>query len=351
MNFASDNTGPAHPDVIAAITAANEGYAMPYGADDAMARVRQSIRDLFEAPEAAVYLVSTGTAANALALSVMVQPWQSIFCHRIAHIEEDECGAPEFYANGAKLALVEGEGGKMTPDGLAQTIAHTGDKGVHGMQRGPVSLTNITEVGTAYSLSEIKALSDVAKSYDLPVHLDGARFANACAALGCRPADMTWKAGVDAVSFGGTKNGCMGVEAVILFDPKKAWEFELRRKRGAHLWSKHRFLSAQMEAYTLDDLWLRLAQSANARMAELRAGLAQIEGVHIAHEPAGNMLFAHLPRAAHKRAFAAGAQYYLFPFNATLEGPEDELILCRLVTDWSCSQSKVQALLDCFKAG
>ena len=351
MNFASDNTGPAHPDVIAAITAANEGYAMPYGADDAMARVRQSIRDLFEASEAAVYLVSTGTAANALALSVMVQPWQSIFCHRIAHIEEDECGAPEFYANGAKLALVEGAGGKMTPDGLAQTIAHTGDKGVHGMQRGPVSVTNITEVGTTYSLSEIKALSDVAKSYDLPVHLDGARFANACAALGCRPADMTWKAGVDAVSFGGTKNGCMGVEAVILFNPQKAWEFELRRKRGAHLWSKHRFLSAQMEAYTRDDLWLRLAQSANARMAELRAGLAQIEGVHIAHEPAGNMLFAHLPRAAHKRAFAAGAQYYLFPFNATLEGPEDELILCRLVTDWSCLQSKVQALLDCFKAG
>ncbi len=344
MIFASDNTGPAHPKVMEAVMRANEGYAMPYGNDPIMPDVTAKLRALFEAPEASVHLVSTGTAANSLALACLANPWDAIFCHRVAHVEMDECGAPEFYSNGAKLTLVDGEDAKMTPEGLRAAILQTGDKGVHGVQRGPVTITNITEVGTAYSLAEIKALTDVAKEFGLKTHLDGARFANACAALGCTPAEMTWKAGIDAVSFGGTKNGCMAVEAVIFFDPAQSWEMELRRKRGAHLWSKHKYMSAQMDAYVTDGLWLELAQDANAHCATLAEAIRALPGAKLAHEPAGNMIFAELPRAAHRRAMEAGAQYYLFPFSATLEGPDDELILCRLVTDWSCSKDSVDQI-------
>ncbi len=276
MMFASDNMGPAAPEIIDAIARANEGHHMPYGNDPVTPEVVEAVRALFEAPEAAVHLVATGTAANALALATLANPWDGIFMHRVAHAEEDECGAPEFYTGGAKMVLVDGEKGKMTPEGLKAAIARTGDKGVHGVQRGPVTITNITEVGSLYTLDEIRALTDVAKSYGLKTHLDGARMANACAALGCTPAEMTWKAGIDAVSFGGTKNGCLGVEAVIFFDPAQARETELRRKRGGHLFSKHRFLSAQMQAYVADGLWLRLAEQANARCAELALSLIHI---------------------------------------------------------------------------
>ena len=344
MIFASDNTGPAHPKVMEAVMRANEGYAMPYGNDPIMPDVTAKLRALFEAPEASVHLVSTGTAANSLALACLANPWDAIFCHRVAHVEMDECGAPEFYSNGAKLTLVDGEDAKMTPEGLRSAIEQTGDKGVHGVQRGPVTITNITEVGTVYSLAEIKALTDVAKEFGLKTHLDGARFANACAALGCTPAEMTWKAGIDAVSFGGTKNGCMAVEAVIFFDPAQSWEMELRRKRGAHLWSKHKYMSAQMDAYVTDGLWLKLAQDANDHCARLTDAIRALPGASLAHEPAGNMIFAELPRAAHRRAMEAGAQYYLFPFSATLEGPDDEPVLCRLVTDWSCSSDSVDQI-------
>ena len=349
MMFASDNMGPAAPEIIDAIARANEGHHMPYGNDPVTPEVVEAVRALFEAPEAAVHLVATGTAANALALATLANPWDGIFMHRVAHAEEDECGAPEFYTGGAKMVLVDGEKGKMTPEGLKAAIARTGDKGVHGVQRGPVTITNITEVGSLYTLDEIRALTDVAKSYGLKTHLDGARMANACAALGCTPAEMTWKAGIDAVSFGGTKNGCLGVEAVIFFDPAQARETELRRKRGGHLFSKHRFLSAQMQAYVADGLWLRLAEQANARCAELAEGITALPGARIEAEPQGNMIFAHLPRGAHKRAMEAGAKYYLFPFDVSLDGPEDELIRCRFVCDWSCTPQSVQDLLGHFR--
>ena len=345
MNFASDNAGPMHPDVLAAITRANDGHEMPYGADTIMERVRDTLRTTFEAPEAATYLVSTGTAANALALACYAQPWDAIFAHRIAHVEEDECGAPEFYSNGAKMTLIDGENGKLTPDALRAAIMATGDKGVHGVQRGPVTITQATEIGTIYSLAEIKALTDVAHEFGLATHLDGARFANACAALDCTAAEMTWKAGIDAVSFGGTKNGCAAVEAVILFDPDKAWEFELRRKRGAHLFSKHRYLSAQMEAYLQGDLWRDLATKSNAACARLIKGLRQIGGAKIEGDPQVNMVFAHLPRAAHRRAMQAGAQYYLFPFDTDLDGPDDDPIRARFVCDWTKTGAEIDALL------
>lgn len=345
MNFASDNAGPMHPSVLEAIVNANTGYEMPYGNDRIMGRVREMIRSTFEAPEATVYLVSTGTTANALALATYTNPWDTIFAHRIAHVEVDECGAPEFYAGGAKLTLVEGAGAKMAPDALRHAIRNTGQKDVHCVQRGPVTITQATEVGTLYSLEEIAQITAIAKEYGLKIHLDGARFANACAALGCTAAEMTWKAGIDMVSFGGTKNGCAGVEAVIFFDPEKAWEFELRRKRGGHLFSKHRYLSAQMEAYLTDDLWLELGAKANANCAHLVKGLNTVAGAEIPNAPEANMVFAHLPRAAHRRAMEAGALYYLFPAETPLDGPDEELIRCRMVCDWSKPEAEIDRLI------
>ncbi len=341
MHFASDNSGPVHPEVLTALAEANEGYQMAYGADDLMNEVRDRVRAIFEAPGAAVYLVATGTAANSLALATLSQPWETIFCSPVAHIHEDECNAPEFYT-GAKLTLVPG-GDKMQPDALRRTIAAEETRGVHGPQRGPVSITQVTERGSVYSLAELQALCGVAKAFGLPVHMDGARFTNALVALNCSAAEMTWKAGVDAVSFGGTKNGLMGVEAVIFFDESKAWEFELRRKRGAHLFSKHRYLSAQMAAYLRDDLWLRSARQANANCARLADGL-RAAGAQFLHEPQANIIFASFPRSLHKRLHAAGAVYHLW--GDPLDGPdEDELLACRFVCDWSTPTEEIDRFL------
>lgn len=347
MNFASDNTGPAHPKVIEAIVRANEGYAMPYGADDFMTSVREKLRKTFEAPEASVHLVATGTAANSLILATLAQPWQTVFCSQVAHVHEDECAAPEFFTGGSKLTLVECEAGKMSAEGLRTSISSEGNRGVHGPQRGPVTITQATEKGTLYSISEIKALTEVAQSFDLPVHMDGARFANAVAALGVSPAEMTWKSGVDAISFGGTKNGLLGVEAVIFFDPSKSWEFELRRKRGAHLFSKNRFLAAQMNAALEGDLWLEMARLANTATARLVRGLKQIPHVNFLFEPEANIIFAEWPRHCHKRLFEAGAQYYAM---GDLEGPEDEMLAARLVTDWSASEENIDRFIELLRA-
>ncbi|MBI6630213.1 threonine aldolase family protein [Pontibaca salina] len=342
MFFASDNAGPVHPKVMAALHEANTGHALPYGDDELMDEVRQRLRDLFEAPDAAVYLVATGTAANALALATMCKPWQTVFCSPVAHIQEDECNAPEFYSGGAKLTLVPG-GDRMCPEALRSAIKAEENRGVHGPQRGPVSITQVTESGTVYDLDELRALTEIAQEFQLPVHMDGARIANAVVKLDCTLAQMTWKLGVDAVSFGGTKNGLMGVEAVIFFDPAKAQEFEYRRKRGAHLFSKHRYLSAQMAAYLRDDLWRECALKANANARRLAQGLEQA-GAEILHRPDANMVFAALPRRIHHRLLAAGAQYY--PWTGDFNGPADEMLGARLVCDWSLDTADINRFLD-----
>jgi threonine aldolase len=345
MFFASDNAGPVHPQIMARLAQANEGHAMPYGKDVIMDEVRDAIRIAFEAPQAEVYLVATGTAANALALACYTQPWQTIFCSTTSHINEDECNAPEFYAGAAKLTVIETDD-KMTPDALRRAIEKHPDGNVHGAQRGPVSITQVTERGSVHTLDEIRALTAVAKEYDVPVHLDGARFANALVALGCTPAEMTWKAGVDVVSFGGTKNGCMGVEAVVFFDPTKAWEFELRRKRGAHLFSKHRYLSAQMAGFLQDDLWMKMAQQANDNAAHMAAGL-RAAGATFLHQPDANMIFASWPRRIHQKLHDAGAKYYIW--NGSLEGDDpDEFLGARLVCDWSIGKPAIDQFLSHF---
>ena len=345
MYFASDNAGPVHPQVIDALARNNAGHVMAYGADALTAEVQDKIRALFEAPDAAVYLVATGTAANALTLSTLSQPWETIFCSPHAHIHEDECNAPEFYGAGTKLTLVPGDV-KMTPQALEAAILGEETRGVHGPQRGPVSFTQATERGTVYSPDELTALTDVARRYALATHMDGARFANALVSLNCSPAEMTWKAGIDAVCFGGTKNGLMGVEAVIFFDPGYAREFELRRKRAAHLFSKHRFLSAQMAAYLTDDLWLQSARSANAKAARLSAALVA-SGADLAHPTDANMVFARLPRARHRTLFDAGAHYHLW--DGTLDGPDEDMLTARFVCDWSLADEDLErfvTLLD-----
>lgn len=346
MFFASDNGSPVHPRVMDAIVDANQGYVSSYGADAIMDEVRERIRDLFEAPEAAVYLVSTGSTANALSLASFCPPWGAIYCHRRAHIEEDECGAPEFFTGGAKVVLVDGDAPTMTPDALRAALHRTRHGDVHSVQRGMFSITNVAELGAVYSPAEVRALTDIARAEGLPCHMDGARFANAIAASGATPAEMTWKAGIDVLSFGGTKNGLMGVEAVVLFDPQKAWEFELRRKRGGHLFSKHRYLSAQMLAYLTDDLWLDMARNANAMAQRLGTGLRQMPDVEIQHAMDANIVFAKWPRIGHRTLQDSGARYYLTANGASLEGAESDPLPARLVASWCTRDEDVDRFLS-----
>ena len=344
MHFASDNTGPVHPTIMQALSEANAGYAPSYGTDPLMSEVETRIREIFEAPEASVYLVATGTAANCLGLACLAPPTHTVFCTPNAHIHEDECNAPEFYTGGAKLTLV-GKTDKMTSHTLRAAIDAEEIRGVHGPQRGPVSLTQATEKGQIYSLAELCALTEVARDYALPVQMDGARFANALVTLNCSAADMTWRAGVDVLSFGGTKNGCMGVEAVVLFDPARAWEFELRRKRGAHLFSKHRYLSAQMASYLRDDLWLQTARRANDNMARLTEGLLTLEGVALRYPVEANLSFIEMPRAALQRLQAAGAAFSVY--EGVLDGPDpNERLLIRLVADWAVQSEDIARFVE-----
>lgn len=342
MWFTSDNASGMAPEVLAAIADANTGYARSYGADALMDRVRDQIRATFEAPDAAIYLVSTGTTANALSLALTCPPWGAVFCHQHAHIAEDECGAPEFFTHGAKLALINGDHGRMNPQALSDAIEKTKQIGVHSVQPGAVSITNVTEAGTVYTTAQVAELAAIARAHNLPVHLDGARFANALVATGATAAEMTWKAGVDVVSFGGTKNGCMGVEAVVIFDAARAWEFELRRKRAGHLFSKHRFLSAQMAAYLDDGLWLRLATHANAMAARLKRGLAQMPDVAFVHPVEANILFPEWPAGVHAQLETAGATYYPYPAPENRER-------ARLVTSWSTTEADVDSFLAAFR--
>ncbi|MGR3465805.1 threonine aldolase family protein [Limimaricola sp.] len=345
MQFASDNAGPAHPSVIEAVARANDGYQRAYGAEAAMERVQGRIREIFEAPEAEVHLVATGTAANALMLGCMARPWDAVFCSEHAHVEHDEANAPEFYTGGAKLSLVSALDGRMTPEALERALLPDGARSFHNAQLGPLTLTQTTETGAVYGAPEIAALSEIAHARGMKVHMDGARFANALVALGCSPAEMTWKAGVDALAFGGTKNGCMGVEAAVFFDPALAAEFAHRRKRGGHLFSKHRFLSAQMEAYLEGGLWRDLAARANAACARLVAGLRAHPEAEIVWPADANLVFVTLPRAMHRRLLEAGADYHVMDGDP-MQGAPEERLTARMVCDWSVGEDGVDRFLS-----
>ena len=347
MRFASDNSGPVHPEIMKAIETANSGWDLAYGNDELTQRAADKVRDVLEAPDASVFFVPTGTAANALLLATLARPFQTVFCTPEAHIHEDECNAPEFFTGGAKLTLIPSKGAKMCPEALQNALRATSDGDLHHPQPGPVSLTQLSERGTLYSLEEIRNLSDVAHRYGVKVHMDGARFANAVAAEGCSAADMTWRAGIDALSFGGTKNGCMAVEAAVLFDPALARDFELYRKRAGHLFSKQRYLAAQVDTYLSHDLWFRMASDANSAAERLETCL-RANGVDILHTRGGNMLYASLSEKAHRRLREAGATYAAAEHGT---GDGQGRVVARLVCDWSCPDTHIDQFADIIAAG
>ena len=308
MNFASDNTSGASPEIMDAMVRANEGQCMSYGADAYTARVRDQICDVFET-DADVYLVATGTAANALSLSVLMNSYGATLCHWESHVYEDECGAPEFFSGGGKLIPIEGENGKM----YTEIVSHYAQRGVgdvHMSQPQAVSVTQETETGSVYSITELKAISQICKTNHLKLHMDGARFANALVSLDCSPAEMTWKAGVDVLSFGASKNGAIACEAVVLFDKSMSKEFEFRRKRAGHLFSKMRLLASQMETYLEDGLWLKNAWHANQMAKRLHDGLSKIEGIEVPTDIDANILFPKFPAALTEDLNSQGIEFY-----------------------------------------
>lgn len=334
--FASDNVAGVHPKIMDAVARYSSGSAMPYGDDPLTKRVEAQLADLFE-HECAVFLVGTGTAANALALSALCPPHGAVYCHEDSHVNTDECGAPELYSGGAKLVAMQGEHGKLTAEALAGRLAYAEVHGIHAVKPSAMSLTNATEAGTVYQPEEITAVAEVCHQHGLHLHMDGARFANAVAHLGVSPAALTWQAGVDVLTLGATKNGAFAAEAIIFFKPEQAKAFGYRRKRGGQLWSKHRFLAAQFEAYLADDLWLDLAHHANDMAQRLATGLAELPGVTFLHPVEANELFPQLPEPMIAGLEADGLVFYRWP--SPLSG------LVRLVTSFATRPEEVEAFL------
>lgn len=334
MNFASDNAAPAHPAILEAMARANVDALASYGGDALTARAVAAVQQVFER-DCAVLFVTTGTAANAISLAALTPPWGAVFCHRHAHVVEDEAGAPEFYTGGAKLLLLEGAHGKFTPATLQTAAAGYSRGNVHGAQPFAVTLTQATESGASWTAEEVGAVCAAARGAGLKTHMDGARFANALAFTGASPADLTWRAGVDILSFGATKNGALAAEAIVCFDPEIAATLPHLRKRSGHLVSKHRLLAAQMAAYLGDGLWLRLAAHANAQARTLEAALRDMGG-EIVHPVEANEVFARLELAQAARLRAAGATFH--PWAS------DGADVYRFVASWATAPEEITAL-------
>lgn len=341
MDFSSDNvTGPA-PAVARALAEAGQGTAPPYGADPWTDRLTARLAEVFETA-VTVFPVATGTAANALALAQLVPPYGAVICHADSHVNTDECGAPEMFTGGAKLVPIEGADGRITPQALDAAVRRTGYRPVHRVRPSALSVTQATEIGTVYRPDEIAALSEVCRRHGLALHMDGARFANAVAALGCAPADVTWRAGVDVLTLGATKNGAWAAEAVVFFRPDAPDAFAERRKRAGHLLSKQRFVSAQSLALLDDNLWLRNAAHANAMARRLGDGLAAVPGVHLPAAVEANMAFPVLPAPIAEGLRAAG-----FVFH---DWPSAQAGMVRLVTSFETRAEDVDALVETARA-
>lgn len=296
MNLGSDNVTGASPEIIEAIVRANDGTAASYGADEITAGLDGAFSDLFET-KVKVFPVATGTAANALSLSLLAPPYGAIYCHQDSHVAVDECNAPEFYTGGARVVPMPGADGKLDPDALRTAIENATPHAEHNAQPAAISLAQATEMGTTYTPGEVAALCGIAHDHGLVTHMDGARIANSVVHLGCSFADVTWRAGVDVMSFGATKNGAIAAEALVFFKSEHAETLLFRRKRAGHLLSKMRFFSAQLEAYLANDLWRRNAEHANAMAQRVAEGLAAIPGARLCHTVEANEIFVHLPPA------------------------------------------------------
>jgi threonine aldolase len=345
MNFASDNAAGIAPEILAAIARANDGAALAYGNDDWTRRVEEKFAAIFE-HEVAIFLVPTGTAANALALAHLTPPWGAVLCHNEAHIAVDECGAPEFFGGGIKMIGLAGEGGKIAPATLQHTLEHGQWGGPHHVSPAVLSLSQATEAGTIYRPEEIRQLADIAHARGIAAHVDGARIGNALARMNASPAQATWMAGVEALSFGATKGGALAAEAVLFFDRARGAGMSERRKRGGQLISKHRFAAAQIEAYLADGLWLKLARHANAMADRLAAGLVAA-GLTPVWPVEANEVFVALPSRIDARLKAAGASYYPWTTDALPNGtalPSD-VVLVRLVTSFATTADEVDRFI------
>lgn len=337
MDFGSENTSPVHPTFVEAVVSANQGYATNFEDEPWTGRALRCLQDFFETKELAAFTVSTGTAANAIALGAMVAPYGSILCHWDAHIGTDECGAPEMFSFGARQIPLEGEHGRISLEALATYLQEARFGVVHAVQPAALSVTNLTEAGTAYNPDDIAALTRAASKANLGIHMDGARFANAAAYLGATPAQLSWKVGVDVITLGTTKSGSFGAETIVTFTPKFNTALAFLRKRSGHFAPKTRFLGAQIQAYVEGDLWLRNARHANRAAQRISEGLAAIMGVTLVHPTEGNEVFASMPVAMSDALVDAGCR---FQRDWRLHPRQN-----RFVTSWATADEEVDRML------
>jgi threonine aldolase len=343
LDFSSDNITPAAPEIMDAIAEANHGMVHSYGEDRWTERLTDIARQVFEC-DLAIYPVGTGTAANALALSILASPYSGIYCHEDAHIETDECGAPEFYTGGAKLIGLPGHAGRVTVREVARAQDTATAGGVHHVPPVAISISQATEWGTVYAPDDVAALAEFGRANKLRLHMDGARFANAVTHLGCTPAEASWKAGVDVLSLGATKNGALGAEAVVFFNAELAGEFESRRKRAGQLFSKMRFISAQLVRYLEQGLWLRFAGQANQMARRLARGLEALPGAELIFPVQANELFVVLPEATIAALQNEGYGFYRWTIPQGVKG-----CVVRLVMAWSTTEADVDGLLSAIR--
>jgi len=330
--FASDNYAGICPEAFAAMAEANQGHEVSYGNDSWTDKASNLIRDVFET-DCEVFFVFNGTSANALSLAALCQSYHSILCHELAHVEVAECGAPEFFANGSKVLLLTGEHAMIEPKAIERAVNKRTD--IHYPKPRVLSLTQATEVGTVYSLEQLREVTGVARGLHLRVHMDGARFANAIVSLGVTPKEITWESGVDVLCFGGTKNGIAIGEAVVFFNPELAREFDYRCKQGGQLASKMRFLSAPWVGMLQDGAWLRHAKHANAMAKRLESSIANVPGIGIAYPVQSNAVFVRMPHEAVRAMHVRGWKFY-----TGVVTPEESRLMC----SWDTTESDVDAL-------
>jgi threonine aldolase len=334
MNFRSDNEAPINAKILQAIVTANQGFEESYGYDSYTEKFTEQCQQLFQC-WSEVLVLTTGTAANSIGMTLACPPYGSILCHTNSHINADECGAPEFFTAGAKLIPMPGEHGKIDIDYLDNYLAGTGVHGEHESLPSVISITQCTESGTVYTLEELKQLNLIKQKYNLALHMDGARFANALVALNCSAAEMTWQCGIDLLSFGATKNGAMMAEALIVFNPHLTNQIKRLRKRSGHLISKMRFISAQLQAYIADDLWLELAQHANQMANQFNKQTTK--NIEFIHPVQANEVFCRLPLALIDHLKAIGFEFHVWPGH-------DDVI--RLVFSHATTHDQVKQLTE-----
>ena len=335
--FASDNYSGVCPEAWKALEEANQGHARSYGDDQYTARAADLIRELFET-NCEVFFVFNGTAANSLALATLCQSYHSILCSEIAHVETDECGAPEFFSNGTKVLLLPGVNGKIDPEGIERVVKRRTD--IHFPKPRAVSVTQATEVGTVYSVEELNAIGAKCRELDLKMHMDGARFANAVATLGVAPKEITWRAGVDVLCFGGTKNGTHVGDAVVFFNTELAHEFAYRCKQAGQLASKMRFLAAPWVGMLQNDVWLKYARQANAMAQKLHQAIAQVPGAKILFPRQANSVFAELPESVIRGLWERGWMFYTFIGRGG----------CRFMCSWDTTEQDVSDFVNDLKS-